>query len=422
MSALRASLKISPLIISLFLAAMIFTSRLSLSIRSISLVISLLLIFLTIPPRVLLQTFCYHPVARAAALLFFCFALGTLYGEAPAHDRIHLLKLYSPLLWIGLLIAFFQTSFPQLSPKFSSQKTQTYTTIFVHGVVLVALLGCLNAWHIVNVSKLVHSSLTHDPHEYPFGTFSFSLSFGAYLALQKMKYATPSKIRILYLIYFIFLTFFIFFVNHERTAYILYGVLIAFFGYQHAGIKGIIGLVLFGLCVFFTASYTSHTFHDRSSLVVEEVKEYHKGNPRSSTGLRLFFIKASVELWKKKPLFGYGTGSFKTTYLTVDHALNMDAVDNTPESALDQPHNEYVHILVQLGLFGFAFFLWLLFEQTRQSFKLPLFEKQCVQALTLCVAVTALDTCLFFYATSMTDYFFFTALFFAPLIRTKPML
>lgn len=401
---------------------MIFTSRLSLSIRSISLVVSLILIFLIIPPRVLLQTFFYHPIARAAALLFCCFAIGTFYGEAPMHDRIHLLKLYSPLLWIGLLIAFFQTSFPQLSSKFSFQKTQTYTAIFVHGAVLVALLGCLNAWHIVNVRELVHSSLTHDPLEYPFGTFSFSLSFAAYLCLQKIKYAENTKIRILYLIYFAFLTLFIFFVNHERTAYILYAVLITFLGYQHAGIKGIMCLVLFGLAIFFSATYISHTFHHRSTLILEEVQEYHKGNPRSSTGLRLFFIKTSIELWKEKPLFGYGTGSFKTTYLTVPEALNMDAVMNTPDSALDQPHNEYAHILVQLGLFGFAFFLWLLFEQTRQSFKLPLFEKQCAQALTLCVAVASLDTCLFFYATSMTDYFFFTGLFFAPLIRTKPML
>ena len=396
---------------------MIFTSRLSLSIRSISLVVSLILIFLSSPPRGLLQTFYYHPVARAAALLFCCFAIGTLYGDAPTHDRLQLLKLYSPLLWIGLLIAFFQTSFPQLSSKFSYQKTQTYTAIFVHGAVLVTLLGCLNALHIVNVRELVHSSLTHDPREYPFGTFSFSLSFAAYLALQKMKYTVPSTMRIVYFIYFIFLTFFIFFVNHERTAYILYAVLITFFGYQHAGIKGIISLTLFGLAIFFAATYTSHTFHQRSSLVIQEVQEYHKGNARSSTGLRLFFIKTSIQLWKEKPLFGYGTGSFKTTYLTVNEALNMDAVQNTSDSALDQPHNEYAHILVQLGLFGFAFFLWLLYEQTRQSFKLPLFEKQCAQALTLCVAVTALDTCLFFYATSMTDYFFFTALFFSPWVN-----
>ncbi len=369
-------------------------------------------------PKELLNTYCHHPVARAAGLLFGCFVIGMFYGNVSTHDRVHLLKLYSPLLWIGFLITFFQANFPQLSSRFTTQKTQTYTAIFVHGAVVVTLLGCLNAWNIIDVRNLVHGSLTNDPIEYPFGTFSFSLSFAAYLSIQKMKYASNIKMRMLYLIYFIFLTFFIFFVNHERTAYILYAVLITFFGYQHFGIKGIIALLIWGACVFFAAMYTSNTFHNRSTLVVQEVQEYHKGNPLSSTGLRLFFIKSSLNLWKEKPLFGYGTGSFKSTYLTID-GWNMDAVKNTSEKALDQPHNEYAHILVQLGLFGFAFFLWLLFEQTRQSFKLPRFEKQCAQAFTLCVAVTALDTCLFFYATSMTDYFFFTALFFAPLFKKK---
>jgi O-antigen ligase len=98
----------------------------------------------------------------------------------------------------------------------------------------------------------------------------------------------------------------------------------------------------------------------------------------------------------------------------------MNGEKNTREvAALDQPHNEYVHILVQLGLFGFAFFLWLLFQQSHQSFRLPLFEKQCAQALILCFIVTALDTSLLFYATSMTDYVFFSALFFANGLRPQ---
>lgn len=405
--------------ISLLLGAMIFTSRLSLSIRSITLVISLVLIILTVSPKKLLHTFCYHPIARAAGLLFLCFVIGTFYGNTPPHERLHMLKLYSPLLWIGLLITFFQTSFPQLSARFSSQRTQTYIAIFVHGAVVVALLGCLNAWNIVNVRELVHGTLTHDPIEYPFGTFSFSLSFASYLSLQKMKYASTSKVRVLYLIYFIFLTYFIFFLNHERTAYVLYLLLTTFFGYQHVKLKGAIGFLFFGLIIFYSATHTSETFHERSTLVVQEVKKYHQGNPLSSTGLRLFFIKSSLHLWKERPLFGYGTGSFKTTYLSLDNAWNMNAVKNTPDAALDQPHNEYAHILVQLGLFGFAFFLWLLFEQARQSVRLPPLEKQCAQALILCVVATALDTCLFFYATSMTDYFFFTALFFSPLLKKK---
>lgn len=397
------------IIISVALGAMIFTSRLSLSVRSISLVIGLLLILLTVPFNTILKTFQQHPVARAAALLFCCFVVGAFYGNTPEYERLHLLKLYSPLLWIGLLIAFFQTALPT---KFARQKTHLYVAIFVHGTVLVTFLGCLNHWQIVNVSELIHSRLTTDPPEYPFGTFCFSLSFAAYLSIQKMKYASTATKRIIYLLYFLFLTYFIFFINHERTAYILYSLLIVFYGYQHARFLGSLVMAIFVSLIFFLANHSSQTFHHRTNEAVHDIKQYQHGNPISSTGLRLFFIKETIKLWEKKPLFGYGTGSFKSTYLTID-GYTMNGSKNTPEAPLDQPHNEYVHILIQLGLFGFAFFLWLLFEETRQSFTLPCFDKQCAQALILCFTVGALDTSLFFYATSMTDYFFFTALFFS---------
>lgn len=157
--------------IGILLAVMIFTSRLALSARSITLVISLLLILLTVPFNCIVKTFREHPIAKAAALLFGCFIIGTFYGNTSLHEKLHFLKIYSPLLWIGLLIAFFQNAFPE---KFSKQKTQCYTAIFVHGAVLVTFLGCLNTWHLFNITGLIHSTLTTDPPEYPFGTFCFS--------------------------------------------------------------------------------------------------------------------------------------------------------------------------------------------------------------------------------------------------------
>lgn len=409
----------SPAIISLFLMLMIFTSRLSLSVRSISLVISLALILITVPIKTILATYAKNPIARAAAMLFGCFIIGTFYSEVTLHERLHVLKSYLPLLFIGFLIAFFQTPHPKLAKRFTIKKVETYSSVFMYGVITCAALGCLNAWHIVDVIGLVHSHLLTDPPEYPFGTFSFSLSFAAYLSAQKMYHAKTKKLHFRYLGCFIFLSFFIFFVNHQRTAYILYAFLMLVYGYQHVGLKGLFsavsGMVFLGLAAF----ATSPTFQARTAEAVHDVKIYQQGDPVSSTGLRLFFVKASYHLWKEKPLFGYGTGSFKETYLTIN-GYNISGGVNTRETALDQPHNDYAYVLVQLGLFGLIFFLFLLCNQFFYAFSLvSSFEKECAVAFISSFMVGSLDTTLLFYATSITDYFFFTALFYASIRKTN---
>lgn len=414
-----------PPIISFFLMLMIFTSRLSLGVRSISLIISLALILWAVPLRELLKTYSQHPIARAAAVLYLCFIVGTFYSHAPFSEQWHVLKSYLPLLWIGFVIAFFQKyskgwAGTRLAPTKNQQQfaSQIYISVFIYGAVLTAFLGCLSAWNLIDVRALAHSNLVTDPPEFPFGTFSFSLSFAAYASAQKMKYAPTRILFYRYLACFLFLVYFIFFVNHQRTAYVLTAFLLLFYGYQHLGIKGVINVAFALGFVALAANHTSTTFHERTEQAVNDVKIYNQGNPISSTGLRLFFIKTSYHLWQEKPFFGYGTGSFPSTYLTID-GYNINGEKNTADHPLDQPHNDYAYVLVQLGLFGFIFFLWLLFQQFYQSFNLPLFERQCSQAFILSFILGALDTTLLFYATSLTDYFFFSALFYASLPKKQ---
>lgn len=142
----------APTIISFMLMAVIFTSRLALSVKSISLVISLVLILSVVPLKDILKTYTQNPIARGAALLYGCFIIGTTYSHATFSEQIHVLKSYLPLLWIGLLIAFFQSS--KLSNRFSHQQTQIYSSVFIYGATLVTLLGCLNAWGIVDIVQI----------------------------------------------------------------------------------------------------------------------------------------------------------------------------------------------------------------------------------------------------------------------------
>lgn len=408
--------KAIPAWICFFLTILVFTSRLSTSIKSISLFASLLLIICIIPFKHILKTSWKNPVARAAILLYMGLLIGSLYGNASFAEKVAVLKNYLPLLWIGIVITFFNMPFNQLNKRFTTHKAQTYSSVFLYAVTLIALLGCINAWHIIDIAGLVHHRIITDPPEYPFGTFSFSISFAAFLSLQKFTMSTKPGQCYRYLACFLFLSFFLFFMNHQRTAYVLYFFLLALYGYQHLSLKGMVGLCGVCLLLVITAYSASSTFHARTISVVRDVQLYYHGNPASSTGLRLFFLKTSYHLWKEKPLLGYGTGSFKKTYLKTN-GYNIIGEQNTEATALDQPHSDYAYFLVQLGLMGFLLLLYLLFQQWKMTYRLPMFEKYCAQGLVLGFVLSACDTTLLFYATSMTDYFFFTALFYASMPR-----
>ena len=389
-----------------FLILVIFASRISLALKSIGFVGSLISLWGCVTPRRYWHTLRQNPIASLALVLYVLFISGAFYGQASITEKLYVLKTYLPLLAIGLWITYFKaTSF-----KIRSQ-TKFFMNFFVAGATLTVVLGILNAWHWVNLSFL-HHHLLSDPIEYPFGTFSFSLSLAAFFCAQLWASTLSTKIALLYKVAFFILTFFIFFVSHQRTACVLYLFLMALFGFQHWHWRGILVLGTALLALVLIAYQMSPVFHHRLNAAASDISHYQHGNPRTSTGLRLFFAKKSYELCKQAPIFGFGTGGFKKAYLT-QKGYNIFGTRNTNETALDQPHNDYAYIAVQLGAVGLIVFLFLLGVQIRKTWRLPSFEKQCAQGLMLAFVLGACDTTLLFYSTSITDYCFFTALLFS---------
>jgi O-antigen ligase len=99
---------------------------------------------------------------------------------------------------------------------------------------------------------------------------------------------------------------------------------------------------------------------------VNEVKNYQTSPELTSAGVRVVFLKNALELFKDRPLLGYGTGSFAKEY--------RDRFGSSERgwhgTATSDPHNQYLFILVENGLFGLAVFLMLLivsFYATRGS-------------------------------------------------------
>lgn len=76
---------------------------------------------------------------------------------------------------------------------------------------------------------------------------------------------------------------------------------------------------------------------------------------------RYLFVKTSMELIPKKIFFGYGTGSFSSNFLN-----NNDHVLEYPNFEHKTPHNNFLYVLFELGLFGLILFLSIFYFQIKE--------------------------------------------------------
>ena len=95
------------------------------------------------------------------------------------------------------------------------------------------------------------------------------------------------------------------------------------------------------------------------------------------------FYRNTLVLIGKNPVFGSGTGSFP--------ALYAEQVKDSGGVASRNPHNEFLLIAVQTGMFGLGAFLWLLWQQWRYA---PLLPTPMERGLARGLVVTMIIACM----------------------------
>ena len=87
-----------------------------------------------------------------------------------------------------------------------------------------------------------------------------------------------------------------------------------------------------------------------------------KNQKTEEKDIRYLFTKHALELIYKKPFFGYGTGSFSNVfkqYTKTSYDLEKHKT----------PHNNYLYVLLEIGLIGLIVFLSIFFFQTQELYK-----------------------------------------------------
>ncbi len=140
-----------------------------------------------------------------------------------------------------------------------------------------------------------------------------------------------------------------------RSGYLAFMVVTVYFGYlllREKLYKILISVFLFSSTVLLTSPLVS----ERIELGVKEMKHVDTTNIESSSmGLRVTVWKNTIALIQDRPWLGFGTGSFEEAY--------SQKIKDNPEwekHLLHDPHNQFLKIWAEMGIFGLIVFLGML--------------------------------------------------------------
>lgn len=295
-----------------------------------------------------------NPVIKSMLFLYILLIIGSINVENFSYAKEHLIRM-KPLLYPIIL-------YPLVQYKFIPR----IITAFIFGMLINEMTSyglflkiVPETWSYAN-SYASTSPFSTNTVAYPY-LLSITLGILFYKFLNNEFSYYWQKI-----ILFIFLmlsTLNIFF-NISRTGYILYFI-IMFIVLLYTFKKNILKLFSAALIIFIVIFSLAFSFLPSVQYKVKEtsiaIEKMSNNNFNSSLGYRIALWKLGYELFKSKPILGYGTGqdmleakkiSIKKypelTHIVVDLGKNI--------------HNIYIQILVQIGLVGLIALFTIFFQ------------------------------------------------------------
>ncbi len=305
-----------------------------------------------------------NPVAAGAILLYGLFLIGTLYGDAGFDESLSMLRKYRELPLLVILLPFMR-----------EEKHRRWIITALIAACVVTLLGSfLQEMDILPLSRqgtaTFKSRITHN----------VFMAFFAYFCAHQA--ATSTYRRWLWFALCLLAVFDLFVIVQGRTGQIIVILLMALFLFQRLNAKRALvltPLLLVGVIGGLSVPGGDQRFQEG----IENSRDFLLGRQDlgTSMGQRLYFWQHSIDLIRKSPVIGYGTGSFATQFSRITGGKNL---------LTENPHNEYLMIAVQLGAVGLFAYLYFLAGQWRCSLELPGDRRWFAQGVLVSLAVNSL--------------------------------
>lgn len=180
----------------------------------------------------------------------------------------------------------------------------------------------------------------------------------------------------------------VWFAVQGRTGYVVMAVLLLWFAYSRWSARGLAAAAV-GLALLLGAAWQwAPAFQMRVGHALEEARDYraHQRPGETSVGSRLHFWKRSAQWLARHPLLGAGTGGWAEAFYEATEG-DGPFMHNRDRN---HPHNEYVHLAVQLGPLGLALFIALLVVAFRSAGRLAGEYAALAQGFVIAFAVAAM--------------------------------
>jgi len=317
----------------------------------------------------------HHPVALMALGFVALLAVGLAYGEQPRRDAFLYFGKYADLAVLGVFVTLFG------DPGWRRRAILALAAALALLLVLSYLikLGVLppTPWArrvpviypIVIKDSLIHGIL---------------MAFGAFLFAVLGREAPRGRARAIWFALAAAAAANVLFVVPGRTGYVVLAALALYLGYVWRRLAGLALVALAGAAVVGVGFAASSTLQGRLLETEREAREWQPDvAARTSVGYRLEFYYNTMKMIRDRPLVGAGTGGFPSAY--------ERQVAGTGMAPAGHPHNEYLHLMAQLGIPGLVALLALFWVPWRLAPRLPVpHERVLARGLVLTIAVGCL--------------------------------
>ena len=222
-----------------------------------------------------------------------------------------------------------------------------YLGAFIAGITVVMLSSYL-AWF--GLLQYADVTTTHLIKKTFHVVYNPMLALAIYLLMHQLLWQQISGRWRWCLIALVALMIFNMFITEGRAGQLVFFVLMAVLLIQYFRKNIVVGacLILVLLPLVFAGVYRgSPVFRDRVDQARQEIEQFQT-NPATSVGLRLLYWKNSWRIIANAPWFGEGTGDFFAAYARINFLFSRSM------PFTDNPHNQYIYILVQVGMLGLA--------------------------------------------------------------------
>jgi O-antigen ligase len=332
-----------------------------------------------------------HAVVWVAILLFILLSFGISYSSAPLSEATHIWLKYKKLLFIPFFILIFRTDQDRWFGIYGFLTAMLITLLLSY---IMHFTGVKIGAGTVENTYIFKSHITQ-------GIF---MALAAYfLAIHAFKFP---YYKLLCILLALFASYHVLFMLHGRTGYVLIVALIFLLIYQLFRWRGLL-LALLPLLVFGSLIFvTSDVIQQRIGHIPEEFQQHQHGDGVTSVGLRTEYLQHGITLVLQSPWIGHGTGSVGQIYWQFIHPEQKD-------KHTVNLHNEYLMMMVQVGIVGLVVFIYFFYVLWRDSYRLDDAYIFMAQGIVLTMIIGCLLNSSWFDMTEGYLFAYFIGIFYA---------